>query len=136
MRYLWIGGLIALVLFGTSCGGSTTPTTRSTVVHHRRHVPTTTTIPRKRTKTTHPVLPSGIWDKASSASLIDIERAKGMGHAKIAKAFRTVFWELSNAENTDLHHDGHIAAGALLRDDVYLLRLAFDKIFQICNEMR
>lgn len=59
-----------------------------------------------------------------------------MGHERIAKAFRTLFWELSNAENADLHHDGHIAAGALLRDDTYLVRLAFDKIFQICNEMR
>lgn len=134
MRYLWVGGLIALVILGTSCSGGGTTTTRTTVHHHhRRHVPTTTTT--KPTTTTQPKLASGVWDKASCAALLALSREGGMGHQRIARAFRSLIHDLHNAENTTLHHNGRVVARGLLRDDVPLVKLALTEMFKVCREM-
>jgi hypothetical protein len=58
-----------------------------------------------------------------------------MGHRRIARAFRRLFNDLHNAENTTLHRNGRIAARGLLQGNVRVVKISLAAIFKVCREM-
>ena len=139
MRYLWIGALVSIALFGAACSGSG-PTATPTTVHHRHHhhkttTTTTTTTTTKAAGVTKTTLASGPNDRSACATFSTLNHGKTRNHRVIAHEFRTMFRQMKHAENADLRKDGHAAARALLQEKVSAFKVDFLSIYTLCNRM-
>ncbi len=131
MRYLWIGALVVIALFGSACSGSAnTPT-----IHFHFPKRTTTTTTTTGVLPTATTLASGPNDQAACASFAALSHEVGQSHRRVANAFRTLFRDLRVAENLNLRRDGHAAARALILDRVAEFRSSFVAIFVLCKAM-
>jgi hypothetical protein len=134
MRYLWIGALVVVALFGAGCSGSADKA--PTFHFHFPKKTTTTTTTTTSGATTPKKLASGPNDQAACASFANLGSDVGEGHRRIAQAFRRLFRELKVAENATLRRDGHQAARALYLSRIKQFKRNFVGIYVICQEMR
>jgi hypothetical protein len=129
MRYLWIGGIVALALLGAGCtsGSSSTATTHKT---------TRTTKPSAAT-TTLPAgsLKPGAKDTAACANYNSLKSDLASGKKPTGIEIRKIIKEFGAAEDQKLRKAGKAWAGDLVEKHKAKATKTADRINTICTEM-
>jgi hypothetical protein len=137
MRYLWIGAVVSIALFGAACSGPADKTTTRTTVHHRHHHKTTTTT--TTTKGSSPPttkLASTPKDRLACSSFAALGKDVGKSHRVIVRAFKKMFRRMKHSTNPELRKDAHQAAKALIQRNLKRYKHEFTGLYLLCYSIQ